>query len=51
VCILSARSASTESISTQKLRRDNVNFHMQSVHIIHKECMPTESLTQKSQEE
>jgi hypothetical protein len=47
VCIVSARSALTESISTHKLRRDNVNLCVQGVHSVRKVCVTESILTQK----
>jgi hypothetical protein len=51
VCIVSARSALTESVSTHKLRRDNVKLIcVQGVHSVHKVCVTESILTQKVME-
>jgi hypothetical protein len=36
---VSARCELTESSSTQKLRRDNMELYMQGVHSVRKECI------------
>ena len=47
VCIVSARCVLTESISTHKLRRDNVKLYVQGVHSVLKVCVTEFYLTWK----